>query len=393
MLKQPFVLSLSLMILLSASASAADPKPLQDGPSKTTLLSANDASSVDVGTALNARIINNYTGRKYRLGPNDVLSVNVYDSPEFTQENLLVMPDGNVNVAPFGSINVAGQTIDDVQKDLSERLKGYLNDPQVTVKLEKTKPFQVYVSGAVLHPGAYEMVTDMNRAQVVSNSTPEVLLERKTPLLSNVLVASGGLRYDADLEHVKIRNKFDGQEMDVNLLQLLQGDSDQDVFLIAGDTVEVPALATPYAVDEQKYKAMLGSSVFQKEIPIKIYGYVNKPGLVMLDSAQSANLNSAIGEAGGFLSTDASYSPSKVFVSRVDQNGRLATVAVDPRHEDMTLHPNDIVYVPSKTVPKVGRAFDFLTRVVTPLAGIASGANNWSLLFNPTRYNVNLSGR
>ncbi|WP_373531303.1 polysaccharide biosynthesis/export family protein [Vampirovibrio sp.] len=367
-----------------------------DKPADSPLLPAGEPSAESAASKqLSAQIVANFTGRKYRLGPNDILTISVYDAPEFSQENLLVQPDGNITLAPFGAIDVAGTTIDDLQKDVSQRLKYYLNDPKVTVKLERTKPFQVYVTGGVLRPGAYEMVTDISRVQMVSSSgSPGVLMERKLPLLSNVLVAAGGLKYDADLEHVRVRNRFDGSSFEINVLDLIQnGNTEQDLFLIAGDSVEVPSLPTPYALDDQKYKAMLGSSVFQKDIPVKVYGYVNKPGLYLLDGAQSANLNSAIGQAGGYLATEASYSPTKVYVSRVDGDGHLTTTTVDPRHDDLALRPNDIVYVPNKVVPRVGKAFDYMTRVVMPFASLAAGMNNWALLFDPTRFNVNLNTR
>lgn len=373
---------------------AAPKEPVKQEP---RLVSASEpVMDKSPSPQLNAHIVANFTGRKYRLGPNDILTVSVYDGPEFSQENLLVQPDGNITLAPFGSIDAAGMTIDELQKDVTQRLKYYLNDPKVTVKLERTKPFQVYVTGGVLRPGAYEMVTDVSRIQMANSggASPGILMERKLPLLSNVLVAAGGLRYDADLEHVTVRNKFDGSSFEINVLDLIQnGNTEQDLFLIAGDSVEVPSLPTPYAVDDKKYKSMLGSSVFQKDIPVKVYGYVNKPGLYLLDGAQSANLNSAIGQAGGYLATEASYAPSKVYISRVDGEGRLTTTTVDPRHEDMTLRPNDVVYVPNKAVPRVGKAFDYLTRIVVPFTSIAAGANNWALLFDPTRFNVNVNTR
>lgn len=392
-MKKQLLVSLMLMGVLNggAPAEAETPMALAEAHGLTPV---GDVMSGSFSNQLSARIIANYTGRKYRLGPNDILTLSVYDSPEFSQKDVLVHPDGNITVIPFGQISVAGMTIEELQIDLTERLKHYLNDPQVTVKLEHIKPFQVYVSGGVLRPGAYEMVTDVFRNQMVSNYTPGVLLERKLPLLSNVLVAAGGLRHDADLEHVKIRNKFDNSVFEVNLLELVQnGDSQQDMFMIAGDTVEVPLLPSQFAVDEKKYKAILGSSIFQKEIPVKVYGYVNKPGLFMLDAAQSANVNSAIGAAGGFLASDASYSPSKVIVSRVDANGRMANVSIDPRREDMTLHPNDIVYVPSKAVPRVGRAFDYMARIIQPLGTVGNAINSWSLIFDPTRFVINMGTR
>jgi protein involved in polysaccharide export with SLBB domain len=390
--------SVSMVGLGWAADKNTIPNPVQGGAKAANpqMLSLGEpvVEKVD-GPQLSARIMANYTGRKYRLGPNDVLNVAVYDSPEFSQQDLLVQPDGNITLAPFGSVPVAGITIDDLQKELTDRLKYYLKQPQVTVKIAHTKPFQVYVTGAVLHPGAYEMVTDMMRMQMVNAANQGfqgLLVERKLPLLTNVLVGAGGLRYDADMEHVKVHNRFDDSTYEINLLDLLQGNNaTQDLFLIAGDSIEVPKLPTPYAVSDEKYKSMLGSTIFQKEIPVRVVGYVNKPGLVMLDGAQSANLNSAIGEAGGYLASEASYAPTRVFVSRVDGNGHMTTREVDPRHEDMALRPNDLVYVPNKITPRIGHAFDYLARVVIPLGAIAASSNSWALLFNPTRYTVQSS--
>jgi len=360
------------------------------------LLSANEGEVQKVGDidALKGHIYASYTGRKYILGPNDVIGISVYDAPEFSAEGMLVQPDGRITLAPFGSVNVSGMTIDELQQEMADRLKFYLNDPRVTIKLEKTKPFMVYISGAVVKPGSYEMVTDVTTNQMMQNSVPEIFLQRKLPLLSNVLVAAGGLSHDADLEHVRIDNKFDGSSYEVNLLELIQsGDSGQDMFLVAGDTVTVPRLQSAFAVDEEKYKAVKGSSIFQRTIPVRVYGYVNQPGLVRLDSAQGTNLNSAVAAAGGYLrerELSSSYAPKEILVSRVDNNGQLVTRRVDPRHEDMTLYPNDVVYVPEKTVPRVGKAFDYAGRLIMPVAGIASLFNNWSLMFDPTRFNTSV---
>lgn len=388
------VLATSLSLI--GMAWATDKMPTHESHSKmdgSQLISVGEPTVEKVdGTQLNARIMANYTGRKYRLGPNDVLAVAVYDSPEFSQIDLLVQPDGNITLAPFGSVPVAGMTIEELQNELTDRLKYYLKKPQVTVKIQHTKPFQVYVTGAVLHPGSYEMVTDMLRMQMVTASNQGyqgLLVERKLPLLTNVLVGAGGLRYNADMEHVKIHNRFDGTSYEINLMDLMQGNNaTQDMFLIAGDSIEVPALPSAYAVSDDKYKAMLGSTMFQKEIPVRVVGYVNKPGLIMLDGAQSANLNSAISEAGGYQATEASYAPTRVYVSRVDGDGHMTTREVDPRHEDMTLRPNDMVYVPNKITPRIGHAFDYMARVIIPLGAIAASGNSWALLFNPTRYTV-----
>lgn len=317
-----------------------------------------------------------YVSRQYRLGPNDVISLRVQEAPEFDQKNVLIAPDGNVSVAPFGTVNLAGLTVDEVQQELTDRLKKYLNDPKVQISLEHTKPCRVNVIGAVLRPGPCEMVTDALRNMVAANNGNNMLLERKAPLLSNVLVAAGGVKESADLEHVRITNRFDQSQVEVNVLALIaDGDSSQDIFLQPGDTVQVPSLPVQgnqqTVMNDKTYRTVAGSTAYQKAIPVKVYGYVNRPGLVLLAASQSANLNSAIAKAGGFLN-EAPYPTTHVYLSRADVNGHLRTVSIDPRQSDTLLRPNDVIYVSDKIVPKIGRAFDYLGRLVRPLNSLAS---------------------
>ena len=106
-----------------------------------------------------------------------------------------------------------------------------------------------------------------------------------------------------------------------------------------------------------------------------------------MDSAQSLNLNSAISAAGGYL-RDSAYAPKKVFISRVDVSGKLVTRTVNPMSNDVTLLPNDIVYVPEKPRPLVGKAFDYIERILNPANTVASSYNNWALMFSPRRYQL-----
>jgi protein involved in polysaccharide export with SLBB domain len=377
--KQILTLLFACLISLTSISVWADPTEPVSSEAAVSPLQVN----------LNA-VYDSYFARKYRLGPNDALSISVFDTPEYNLENITVQPDGKIVVAPLGVLHVAGMTIDELHGMLVDKYKYYLNDPQLTIKLEHTKPFSVYMSGAVLHPGSYEIVTDPLRNFSRSGSNSDITLERKSPLLSNMLVAAGGLTHDADLEHVKVENRIDGTKFEVNLLELIaNGASGNDLYLIAGDSIHVPRLAS-HEISEEKYKLALGSTVFQKTIPVKVYGYVNEPGLVQLESAQSANINSAIVAAGGYL-TDSAYAPSKVIVYRSEKGGSLKTMEVDPRKEDITLMPNDMVYVPEKTRPLIGKAFDFMGRIISPIAGIGSAYNNWALMFNPTRFRVNVN--
>ena len=326
----------------------------------------------------------NLISREYPIGPKDVLSISVLDSPEFDEDNILVQPDGKIILSTLGPINIVGITTDQLHDILVEKLRFYLNDPKVTIKLVKTKPFVVYVSGAVMKPGSYEINTDTTHEFI----STEIVLERKTPLLSNILVAAGGISYDADLENVVITNDISKDQIKVNLLELIvNGDSKQDIYLIAGDRVNIPKLPTAFGLDENKYKQYVSSTISPDKVPVKVLGYVDKPGLIMLDTKQSLTLNSAISAAGGYF-RNAKYPPKKVYLSRSDGNGKMVTKIVNPQTNDMLLMPMDIVYVPEKKRPIVGRFFDYVNRVITPFNTMAGTYNNWALMFNPDRYSV-----
>lgn len=325
-----------------------------------------------------------FVARKYILGPNDVINISIYNVPELNQEKIRVQPDGKIILTPLGTIEAAGLSIDEFNQLLTEKYKYYLKDPKISTTLVESRPFIVYVSGAVVSPGSYEINT--NNQNYLTNT--EIQVERKSPLLSNVLIASGGLSYDADLEHVQIFNNIDKSTYEVNLLDLLEKrDVNQDIYLMAGDSIHVPKVVSPLAISEEKYKKYSNATFSQKTVPVKVLGYVNEPGLIQLDSSQSLNLNSAISSAGGYINTSA-YPPKKVFLSRVDASGKLVTRVINPMSNDVALMPNDIVYIPDKPRPMLGKAVDYATRLMSPINTTAATYNNWALMFNPTRYQV-----
>jgi polysaccharide export outer membrane protein len=351
---------------------------------------AEDASMVDVHLIKSKLEFNSKDhSRDYVLGANDVISIFVYDSEEFNQEKMKIQPDGNIILTPLGQVRVAGKTIEEFHLLLIGKYKKYLKDPQVTIRIDQLRPFVAYITGAVTNPGSYELNTDTTTHQSMANAaSPEIQVERKSPLLSNLLVAAGGIKFDADLEHIKITNALNESEMEVNLLDILEkGDASQDIYLMSGDVISIPKLPTPLAVSDEQYKKYATATFSPKIIPVKVFGYVNKPGLIKLDTTASITLNSAIMAAGGYYA-DSAYAPKKVYVSRADVSGKLVTKTVNPMKSDMVVMPNDIVYVPDPPRSVTGKAFDYMFRVLAPFNAAANTYNNGALMFSPTRYQV-----
>jgi polysaccharide biosynthesis/export protein len=307
---------------------------------------------------------------EYILGPNDVLSLQVMGFEDLTHNELKVQPDGQLMLDWVGPVKVAGMTTTELYHLIVQKYTKFLKNPTITLNVVQTKPIIVYITGAVINPGIYEILTSTINMTRFNNQ--EINVDRRTPILSSMLSAAGGITYDADFEHIEINNRFTGQTRLVNLLNLVRdGLIEEDVYLHPGDAIKIPRIS-PLAQDPQKYKAMASASFTPRTVPVKVYGFVNNQGLIELNPSQNLNMMAAIAAAGGFY-RDAAYAPNKVYIFRPDNNGKLAHVGVfNPTQDDPQLMPNDIVYVPDKLRPNAAKVFDYVNNVLAPFA-TASG--------------------
>ncbi len=107
---------------------------------------------------------------EYRLGPEDVISVEVFNLPAYSVPNLIVPPDGKVNYKLIGQINVRGRGVEDIQKEIAEKLNEYIIDPKVTVQLVQSHSMKFLVDGDVARPAIYEMTRRMTVREVLINA-------------------------------------------------------------------------------------------------------------------------------------------------------------------------------------------------------------------------------
>jgi polysaccharide biosynthesis/export protein len=312
----------------------------------------------------------------YILGPNDILSLQVFGFPDLTHDQLKVQPDGQLMLDLIGPIQVAGMTTTQLYDLVVEKYSKLLKNPRITLNVVQTKPIIFYITGAVINPGIYEVLTSTINMTRFNNQ--EINIDRRTPILSSMLSACGGITYDADFEHIEINNKFTGEKRVVNLLSLIQdGIVDEDVYLHPGDSIRVPRIS-PLAQDPKKYRVLASASFTPRTVPVKVYGFVNQQGLIELNPAQNLNMMAAIAAAGGFY-REAAYAPTKVYIFRPDNNGKLAHIGTfNPTQDDPQLMPNDIVYVPDKLRPNIAKVFDYVNNVIRPFASAAVTYRNAS---------------
>ena len=90
----------------------------------------------------------------YRLGPEDVISVTVFDLPKYSKSGIIVPPDGRIDYYLVrGGIQVAGKTTQQVADEVARHLDEYIIDPKVNVSLDKAMSMRYGVIGDVAQPG------------------------------------------------------------------------------------------------------------------------------------------------------------------------------------------------------------------------------------------------
>ena len=160
----------------------------------------------------------------YRLGPEDVISVEVFNHERYTRKGITVPPSGRISLQLVpGGVFVNGKTPEEVARIIEKQYDEYIIGPQVTVTLEKAASYRYSIIGDVGSPG----VRLMNRRMTVTEAIAE----------------AGGVLTTGDRSKVMVlRRKTDGQmdQIAVNVSAIYKGKAPDNVYLAPGDQVFVP---------------------------------------------------------------------------------------------------------------------------------------------------------
>ena len=197
------------------AASSASPTALAASPAGSAAPAANPAGSAAPAGDAGA----------YVIGPGDQLRIFVYDAPQLSTE-VPVRPDGRISTPLVPEIVAAGKTPRQLSQDLTERLKEFIKEPNVTVIVSS-------------------FIGPLNRQiRVIGEAAePQAIPYRDHITVLDVMIMTKGLtRYAAGNRAVIVRRNGDKQEsIHVRLSDLLKdGDIDQNVELQPGDTLIIP---------------------------------------------------------------------------------------------------------------------------------------------------------
>jgi polysaccharide export outer membrane protein len=280
----------------------------------------------------------------YRVGPQDILGVTVWDHPEpddaagpvvleRRQHHAVgrrgvaaaeyvgaagpgrpygqtVAADGTIFFPFVGRIRVAGKTVAQIREQMASSLARYVKNPQLDVRVLSFRSQKVQVTGEVKQPGPLAV-----------SDVPLTLVD--------AISRSGGSTAEADLQRVRLTRDGKLYTLDANGV-LDRGEVKQNVMLQPGDIINVPDRSD--------------SRVF-------IMGEVKTPVTVPMLKGR-LTIADALTAGGGILDTDAN--PRKIYVMRGmrDNPTKPEVFRLDMTQPDalmlssrFPLQPLDVVYV------------------------------------------------
>jgi polysaccharide export outer membrane protein len=158
----------------------------------------------------------------YKIGPQDVLKIDVWKEEQLTR-TVPVRPDGKITLPLLNDVQAVGLTPMELAGVISEQLKKYVNNPQVTVSVTEINSRRVYVTGEVTKAGAYALLPHMTVLQALSSS--------------------GGFTQFARVKNIYVLRTDNGKQIKIpfNYKEAVSGKNpEQNIELLPGDVIVVP---------------------------------------------------------------------------------------------------------------------------------------------------------
>jgi polysaccharide export outer membrane protein len=193
------------------------------------------------------------------IGSEDVITVTVRERPDLSG-SLTVGPEGTVVMPLLGDVKAAGLTVSQLSRELNRKLSVFQVD-QATVAVAQYNSRKVFVVGEVVKPGKYSFAV--------------------IPSIWNVLSEAGGPTESALLSTVQVIRARTGETITVDVRQLLEGSTQEQVKLQPGDTVRV----------------LRKLSSAPEGLAVYVLGEVRTPG--SYEAALARDVVAAIAAAGG----------------------------------------------------------------------------------------------
>jgi polysaccharide biosynthesis/export protein len=210
---------LTFTVVISTGAAYGQNASVKTQPDDK-LSAAKSSATYNSPTDLSARAATD--DPNYIIGPEDELIISVWKEPDISR-NVPVRPDGKISLALLNDVQATGRTPMQLGSDITEKLKNFISEPQVTVIVAKINSQRIFVVGEVPRTGSYTLLPNMTAVDAISSA--------------------GGFTPFAKRTKIYILRKENGKMTSIpfNYKEVVKNRrSDQDVVLKPGDRIVVP---------------------------------------------------------------------------------------------------------------------------------------------------------
>ena len=293
--------------------------------------------------------------RSYVMGPGDVLTLTLWDSPQApintatigqttmaqagygnetatVPSGITIAKDGSARLPYVGNVSLAGMTEAEATELVTQRMAKFIRDPQITLRVSAYRSQKIFMEGEVRTPG-----------QVVITDVPMTVAE--------ALARAGSITPNGDMSNVVLTRS--GKQYRINLpLLARRGLTSANIALLNGDVLRVAP---------------------REESRVSVMGEVARPTTLNMRNGQ-LTLQDALSEAGGLNNTTSN--PNQIYVVR----NTGADTAPEVYHlsarspvmlamaDNFELRPKDVVFVDPAPLALWNRVIS----LIVPSAGLTT---------------------
>ena len=165
-----------------------------------------------------------YIKNDYIIGPEDVIEVSVWKSPDLST-TIMVRPDGMISLPLIGDIQASSHTAKELKEEIAQKLTEYKQDPIVSIIVKEANSQAIYVTGEVARPGKYPLRSETTIVQAITLAGGFTQWADKDQI---VIIRKSPMNPEGNRFTLKYSDIVSGKNMKANIL------------LKAGDSVIVP---------------------------------------------------------------------------------------------------------------------------------------------------------
>lgn len=268
-------------------------------------------------------------GNTYVLGPDDQIVVQARSAQEFPQTPLRIDGDGYIDLPLIGRVQAEGKTLTQLERDITNELKRFVWEPDVTISIAEFRARSVSIFGAVTRPGLLHL--------------------RGPKTLSEALSEAGGFSNEVG-EFVRIARRRANGPLPLESARV----DETGEFMVADISVDdLRKMNKPELNIELLEKDVI--SVSAAEI-IYVVGHVARPG--GFTTKGTITLLETLSRAGGFLPNAKATQARLLRVQPGSDQRKIIAVnlkrVLKGEDEDFALEPQDILFVPHNAWKQFG---------------------------------------